>query len=93
MSFWRDVFAPRGGQSWGRVAASLALVNGLAWVGYLVSRIHEAADFVHLTNLGLFVAAVLSLVGGIYGLSKGIDAIRDIKTKQKESGNGSPESS
>lgn len=78
MAFWKEVFSKHG-QSWGRVAAMMSLVNGIGWIWYLVLKVSNVADFIQLPQLAIFIGAVLSLVVGIYGTSKGLDTLKSIK--------------
>lgn len=79
MSFWKDVFSPSNAQSWGRVAATIALLFGLSWITRLVLLVTGPAEFEKLGNVSIFIGAVTGLVSALYGISKGLDALKSIK--------------
>ena len=79
MGFWKSVYSPKSEQSWGRVAASVALLAGLAWTTRLILLISMPEQFDRLGSVALFIGAVTGLVSTLYGLSKGLDTLKDIK--------------
>ena len=79
MSFWKDVFSPNNNQSWGRVAATVALLFGMAWITRLVLLITGPEQYEKLGNLSIFIGAAVGLVSALYGISKGLDTWKAIK--------------
>lgn len=79
MSFWKDVFSASNNQSWGRVAAAIALIFGIAWITRLVMLINGPEQYEKLGNVAIFIGAVTGLVSALYGISKGLDVIKEVK--------------
>lgn len=68
--FWKKVFASGGEQSWGRVAASVALAFSCFWITWLVLKFTAPADYEKLYALGAFVLSLGTFVGSLYWISK-----------------------
>ena len=79
MGFWKAVFSPKNEQSWGRVAAALTLVVGLAWITRLVLLISGPEQYEKLGSVGIFLGVVVGSVATLYGISKGLDTIKAVK--------------
>ena len=79
MDFWKKVFGSTGEESWGRVAAGLVVVFGITWITRFVMLISSPADFDKLGHIGVFMGAVTAFASALYGISKGLDVLKDKK--------------
>lgn len=73
-AFLREMYSDSPKTSWSRIHATLALVWGMALVTLLLMR---DANMKEIPSL----AGVITLVGAIYGLGKGMDVAKGIWSK------------
>jgi len=84
MGFWTKVFASGGEQSWGRVAASLALAFSCFWVTLLVLKFTSPDQYEKLYPLGAFILSLGTFVGSLYWISKRYETIQKQAEKKEE---------
>ena len=85
MGFWTKVFAAGGEQSWGRVAASVALAFGCVWITRLVWLFTVPDQYERLYPLAAFVIAVGSFIGSLYWISKRYETMQSIQSNKSTS--------
>lgn len=78
--FWQKVFASGGEQSWGRVAASVALAFSCFWITMLVLKFTGPDQYEKLYPLGAFIVACGTFIGSLYWISKRYETLQ----KQQE---------